>query len=183
MLTRPVGGSIGRPTGAITWRSVAREEAHRPWAGALGATAVSMAMFGTGVAAADDYAGQTYADASSALSDAKLTGVIATRVGYALPDDQCVVTRSQKAPWIKGDDFAPVTDTVLLYLNCNATVASATTPGNSAGSPEGRAALAAANAAAAPRPVDCCREPEPAQALVARHPAEQHVVASGAAGG
>ena len=120
---------------------------------------------------------------SSALSDAKLTGVIATRVGNALPDDQCVVTRSQKAPWIKGDDFAPVTDTVLLYLNCNATVASATTPGNSAGSPEGRAALAAANAAAAPRPVDRCREPEPAQALVARHLAEQHVVASGAAGG
>ena len=35
----------------------------------------------------------------------KLTGVIATRVGNALPDDQCVVTRSQKAPWIKGDDL------------------------------------------------------------------------------
>ena len=42
-----------------------------------------------------------------------------------------------------------VTDTVLLYLNCNATVASATSPGKSAASPEGRAATAAANAAAA----------------------------------
>ena len=48
-------------------------------AGALGATAVSMAVFGTGVAAADDYAGQTYADASSALSDAKLTGRLSHR--------------------------------------------------------------------------------------------------------
>jgi hypothetical protein len=43
-------------------------------AGAVGATALSMAMFGTGVAAADDYAGQTYADASSALSGASLKG-------------------------------------------------------------------------------------------------------------
>ena len=35
------------------------------------------------------------------------------------------------------------------HLNCNATVASATSPGNSAASPEGRAAIAAAKAAAA----------------------------------
>jgi hypothetical protein len=116
---------------------------------AVGATAASMAMFGTGVAAADNYAGQTYADASAALSKASLKGVIATRVGSALPDDKCVVTHSQNASWIKGDKFAPVKDTVLLDLNCNATVASATTAGNSAGSPEGRAALQAANAAAA----------------------------------
>jgi hypothetical protein len=113
-------------------------------AGAVSASAVSMAVFGTGVAAADDYAGQTYADATSALSKASLKGVIATRVGNALADDKCIVTHSEKAPWIKGSSFAPVKDTVLLYLNCNATVASATTPGNSAASPEGRAAIAAA---------------------------------------
>src|SRR5262249_7394328 len=106
-------------------------------------------MFGTGVATADDYAGKTYADASSALGDAKLKGVVATRAGDALPQDKCIVTHSEKAPFIKGDHFGAVTDTVLLYLNCNATVASATSPGNSAGSPEGRAALAAANEAAA----------------------------------
>ncbi len=40
-----------------------------------------------------------------------------------LSDDDCIVTHSQSAPWIKGDDFAPVTDTVLVNLNCNATVA------------------------------------------------------------
>jgi hypothetical protein len=118
-------------------------------AGVVGVTVMSIATAGTGVAAADDYAGKTYADASSALSDASLKGVIAGRVGDTLPNDQCVVTRSEKAPWLKGDNFAPVTDTVLLYLNCNATVASATSPGNSAASPEGRAAIAAAKAAAA----------------------------------
>ena len=109
---------------------------------------VPITVFGTGVAAADDYAGKTYADASSALSGASLKGVVATRAGDTLATDQCIVTRSEKAPWIKGDKFGVVSDTVLLFLNCNATVASATEPGNSAASPEGRAAIAAANAAA-----------------------------------
>jgi hypothetical protein len=119
--------------------------------GLVAAPAVSMAVFGTGVATADDYAGQTYADASSALTTAGLKGVIATRFGTGLSDDKCVVTHSQKASWHKGNAFAPVTDTVLLYLNCNAPVASAATPGNSAGSPEGRAAIQAAkDQAAAP---------------------------------
>jgi len=117
--------------------------------GVVGVTVMSIATAGTGVAAADDYAGKTYADASSALSGASLKGVIAGRVGDTLPTDQCVVTHSEKAPWIKGNSFNAVTDTVLLYLNCNATVASATSPGNSAASPEGRAAIAAAKAAAA----------------------------------
>jgi hypothetical protein len=111
---------------------------------AVGATAVSMAFFGTGIAAADDYAGQKYSDASSAISDAGQKAVIASRTGDTLSDDDCIVTHSQSAPWLKGDDFSPVTDTVLVYLNCNATVATAKDPGNSAGSPEGRAAIAAA---------------------------------------
>ena len=113
-------------------------------AGTVGATAVSMALFGTGVAAADDYAGQTFGDASAAISDAGKQAVIATRSGDSLPDDKCVVTGSQSAPWIKGDDFAPVADTVLVNLNCNTAVASATKSGNSAASPEGRAAVKAA---------------------------------------
>ena len=96
--------------------------------GAVGATVVWLPMFGTAVATADDYAGQTYADASSALSSASLKGVIATRTGDSLPNDECIVTHSEKAPF-KGDKFSAVTDTVLLYLHCNATIASATTPG------------------------------------------------------
>ncbi len=111
---------------------------------AVGATVVSMAFFGSGVAAADDYAGQKYSDASSAISDAGQKAVIASRAGDTLSDDDCIVTHSQSAPWIKGDDFAAVTDTVLVYLNCNASVATAKDPGNSAGSPEGKAAIAAA---------------------------------------
>jgi hypothetical protein len=109
---------------------------------AVGAAAVSMAFFGTGIAAADDYAGQTYSDASSAISDAGKKAVIASRAGDTLADDDCIVTHSQSAPWLKGDDFSPVTDTVLVYLNCNATVANAKDPGNSAASPEGRQAIA-----------------------------------------
>lgn len=116
---------------------------------AVGAAAVSMAFFGSGVAAADDYSGQTYGDASKAIADAGKKAVIASRAGDTLADDECVVTHSQSAPWIKGDDFAPVTDTVLVYLNCNATVATAKAPGNSAASPEGRAAIAAAKKQAA----------------------------------
>ena len=108
---------------------------------AVGAMAVSMAFFGSGVAAADDYSGQTYSDASKAISDAGQKAVIASRAGDTLSDDDCIVTHSQSAPWIKGDDFSPVTDTVLVYLNCNATVATAKDPGNSAASPEGRAAI------------------------------------------
>jgi hypothetical protein len=111
---------------------------------AVGAAVASMAFFGTGLAAADDYSGQTYGDVSKAISDAGKKAVIASRAGDTLTDDQCVVTHSQSAPWIKGDDFAPVTDTVLVYLNCNATVATNKDPGNSAASPEGKAAIAAA---------------------------------------
>ncbi|MDV3126834.1 PASTA domain-containing protein [Mycobacterium sp. 21AC1] len=108
---------------------------------AVGMSAIPVGMLATGIAAADDYAGQTYADASSALSDAGMKGVVATRSGDSLPDDKCVVESSEKAAWLKGDDFSPVSDTVLLHLNCNAGVATAGKPGNSAASPEGRAAI------------------------------------------
>jgi hypothetical protein len=111
---------------------------------AVGATAVSMAFFGTGIAAADGYVGQTYADVSKAISDAGKKVVVASRAGDRLPDDKCTVTHLQPAPWIKGDTFSAVTDTVLVNLNCNATVATNKDPGNSVASPEGRAASAAA---------------------------------------
>ena len=114
--------------------------------GIVGLGVMSMALFGTGVAAADDYAGETYSDASSALSGASEKGVIAGVVGDSVSQGDCVVTRSQKAPWLKGDNFSPVTDTVLLYLNCNAKLATAGKPGNTPASPEGRAEKAAEDA-------------------------------------
>lgn len=109
-------------------------------AGAVGAIVVSMSMVGAGVAAADPYAGQTYADASSAIGNAGQTAIIAGRVGSQLPNDQCIVTRSQQAPWVAGTNFTPVTNTVLLYLNCNQVLAAPGKPGNSAASPEGQQA-------------------------------------------
>jgi len=107
---------------------------------ALGALSLSL---GSGVALADDYAGQSYSDASKAISDAGQKAVIATSVGTSTNQGDCVVTRSQKADWLKGDNFSPVTDTVLLYLNCNAKLATAGKAGNSLASPEGQAEKAA----------------------------------------
>jgi hypothetical protein len=120
-------------------------------ASTVGVIAVLTAMFGSGVAAADDYAGKTYADASSALSGAGLTGVIEGRVGSMLPTDQCVVTRSESTHWmhVSGKNFGNVQGTVLLFLNCNAPVAAPGMSGNSAASAEGKAAQAAATPAPA----------------------------------
>ncbi|MCB0942384.1 MAG: hypothetical protein KDB72_19350 [Mycobacterium sp.] len=106
----------------------------------VGAVAVSMSVYGAGVAAADPYAGQTYGDASSAISSYGQTPVIAGRVGSVLPTDQCIVTRSQKASGLGGANFTPVQNTVLLYLNCNQVLAGPGVPGNSAASPEGQQA-------------------------------------------
>jgi hypothetical protein len=117
--------------------------------GALAAASASMALFGTGVAAADDYAGQTYADASAAASDADQTVVIASRVGDRLAQDDCIVTSSQAAPFIHGDDFVHVSDTVEFNLNCAGAYASAASPGASVASPEGREHKSAVEEAAA----------------------------------
>lgn len=111
--------------------------------------AVATVLFGAGVAAADDYAGQTYADASSAAGDAGLTVMVAGRVGDTLPEDECLVTRSQTSPFISANDGAHREGEVQFYLNCAGAYASATKPGASVASPEGREAKATADAEAA----------------------------------
>jgi hypothetical protein len=116
--------------------------------GAIGLGAMSITL-GSGVALADDYAGQSYSDASSAISGAGQKAVIATSVGDGVSQGDCVVTRSQKASWLKGDNFSPVTDTVMLYLNCDAKLATAGKAGNSLASPEGRAEKASEDEQAA----------------------------------
>ena len=118
-------------------------------AGSVVAASAMIALFGTGVAAADDYAGQTFADASSAASDSGLTVVVAARVGDKLSQDECLVTRSQTAPFSDADDGAHYSDQVQFYLNCNGGYATATNPGASIASPAGREAKAAADEAAA----------------------------------
>lgn len=117
--------------------------------GVPAAALVSLLAFGSGTAAADDYAGQSYSDASAAIASAGQKVVIATTVGDQDAQGDCVVSHSQKAPWIKGDSFTPVTDTVLVYLNCDAKLASNKAPGNSLASPEGQAEKATEDAAAA----------------------------------
>jgi len=110
------------------------------WAGAVGAAAASAAVFGSGIASANnEYVGQTYADASQAISDAGESATIATRVGSFLPTEQCVVTGSRPANFLDSSGTNPG-GRVLLNLNCNNTFATAGVPGNSIGSPEGRAA-------------------------------------------
>ncbi|MBJ7339106.1 hypothetical protein [Mycolicibacterium sp.] len=101
--------------------------------GVIGAVSVVTTPFGAGVAHADALAGMTYAAASKALDGSGLTPVVATRVGSFLPQDECVVTRSQLRA-VKGKPTA-----ILLFLNCNATVATDGSPGNSAASPQGKA--------------------------------------------
>src|SRR6478609_9443528 len=118
-----------------------------------------MALFGTGVAAADDYAGQTYSDASSAASDAGATVVVAARVGDKVDESDCIVTRSQNAPFASANDGIHVTDTVQFYLNCNGGYATATTPGPSLASPEGAAAKAAADQSAEAELADAGQAP------------------------
>ncbi|WP_445165332.1 hypothetical protein ACTXG7_15520 [Mycolicibacterium sp. Dal123E01] len=115
---------------------------------ALGLGAMSI-TFGSGVALADPYAGESYSDASSAITGGGQKAVIATSVGDGVNHGDCVVMRSQKANWLKGDNFSPVNDTVLLYLNCDAKLATAGKAGNSLGSPEGRAEKAAEDEQAA----------------------------------
>jgi hypothetical protein len=73
--------------------------------------------------------GKTYSDGSAQITEWSATAVIATVVGGRLPTDECIVTR-----W-KDDQSRSI-----VSRNCNAGVASATAPGNSVASPEGRAA-------------------------------------------
>lgn len=117
-------------------------------AGSAVVAAACMALFGTGTAAADDYAGQTYADASAAASDAGDSVTVASTVGGKLPTDECIVTRSQTAPFASAIDGAHVDGQVQFYLNCNGGYATATNPGASVASPMGREAKAAADEAA-----------------------------------
>ena len=117
------------------------------------AAGVAMAIFGNVVAHAasqPNVVGQKYSDAAAALSAAGLSVVVSTTVGDSVERPDCIVTHQE------GRTVAPPENTsaspasqTLISLNCGAQVASATSAGNSAASPEGRAAAAAAAAASA----------------------------------
>jgi hypothetical protein len=115
-----------------------------------GAAAASMMLIATGVAHAATPAvvGQKYSDASSALSDAGFTPTIGSSFGATLSQGDCVVTSQRTKSTPQSGSHPTTGTTVVLSLNCNATLASAVSPGNSAASPEGRAAAASAAASA-----------------------------------
>ena len=118
--------------------------------GAMGA----LGLFGAGIAsAAPDVVGMTYGDAVSAIEEEGSTAKIAVTVGDrqdAMGD--CLVTNATDAPFLRdvGDgSFGHADSEVMLTLNCNRGAATATTPGASMGSPEGREFQAAAGEQAA----------------------------------
>jgi hypothetical protein len=101
-------------------------------AAVIAATAFSIAMSGSGIAAADGISGQTYKKAAEYLGSEGAKVVVATVVGDKLPMDDCIVTHWKASNTDKSK--------FLVYLNCNEAVATAGAPGNSAQTPEGRAA-------------------------------------------
>ena len=121
--------------------------------GAAGVAIGALGLFGAGIAsAAPDVVGMTYGDAVSQIEDGGGTAKIAVTVGDrqdAMGD--CLVTNASDSPFVRDDggEFSHASDEVLLTLNCNRGAATATTPGASAASPEGRTFTAKAEEAAA----------------------------------
>jgi hypothetical protein len=104
----------------------------------VGAAALSFATFASGVAVADPYTGQTFADASAHAGKVNRVAKVATATGSVLEISECIVTHWQEssARDSSGDPIQP--REILLDLNCNAKVATAGTPGNSAATEQGR---------------------------------------------
>lgn len=114
----------------------------------LAAALSSMAAIAT-AQASPNVVGEKYADASSALSSAGYTPVVSVTVGDHLHWPDCVVVRQQdRTAQPPANSGGSGTKQTLVSLNCDAAVASAVDPGNSLGSPEGRAAKAAEQQAA-----------------------------------
>lgn len=107
-----------------------------------GAAAATLCAAGIAAAASPpDVVGKDYSDASGTLSDAGFTPVVSTTFGDRKARSDCVVVnevaRTVPPPENSGGS---ATSEVLVSLNCEAGVASATQPGNSLASPEGRKA-------------------------------------------
>jgi hypothetical protein len=105
--------------------------------GAIGAAALSVAMFGSGVAFADPLAGLTYSDAAAQLSEWNGEAVIGTVSGDQLRTDDCIVTSWQKSMFLDSSGDNSRSNEYVLHLNCNAYLASPGHPGNSLMTPQG----------------------------------------------
>jgi hypothetical protein len=114
------------------------------------ATGLSMlAVLGSGIAAAatPDVVGKKYSDAQSAISSAGFTPVVRSAVGDQSAWSDCLVTRVQpRTVQPPANSAGSAKKELLVSLNCEGGVATVNKPGPSMGSPEGRAAAAAAAA-------------------------------------
>jgi len=124
--------------------------------GFAGAAVGVLGLLGTGIASANssapDVVGMTYTDAVAKIEDGGGTAKITVTVGDRESSmGDCLVTSATEAPFteVSNGAFQHVSNVVLVALNCNRGVASATTPGASLGSPDGRAFQAKADQAAA----------------------------------
>jgi hypothetical protein len=112
----------------------------------------TLALFGAPLAGASPtipspsptVTGQKYSDASSTLSSAGFKAVVSSTVGDQLKRPDCVVSGQRDKSAAHVGNHPAASKTVEVTLNCDAQAASAGTPGFSAGSPDGRAAKAAA---------------------------------------
>ncbi|MFV8053638.1 hypothetical protein [Mycobacterium sp. 48b] len=117
---------------------------------ALAAPLAALVMSGIAHASSPDVVGQKYGDASGTLSGAGYSPVVETTVGDRESWSDCVVTWQQdRTVQPPPNTTGSATNQTLVSLNCDKSVASATGPGNSAASPEGRAAIQAAQQQAA----------------------------------
>lgn len=106
--------------------------------GAVGAAAVSVTMFGSGVASAGDpYTGKTYDEAAAAISKYNGNPVIGTVHGDRLATGDCTVTSWRKSSFLNSSGKNDRASDIVLNLNCNNKIAEPGHPGNSAMSPEG----------------------------------------------
>jgi len=117
-----------------------------PAAAFCAAAAMSLATAGLANASSPpNVNGQTYSDASTALSNAGFTPVVSTTVGDQKSWPDClvinVVGRSVPPP---ENSSGSSTNQALVSLNCYSAEASAKGSGYSAASPEGKAIAAAA---------------------------------------
>ncbi|MDP9164624.1 MAG: hypothetical protein M3O32_00900 [Actinomycetota bacterium] len=107
--------------------------------------AVLFTINSTAIAAATpDVVGMTYDKASSALSGAGFTAVVATRVGDRKSQADCMVTNARVESVAQRGNHPTTGTKVSVSLNCYAAAASVKSPGFSVASPEGKSAAAAA---------------------------------------
>jgi hypothetical protein len=105
---------------------------------AVGVAAISMMIFGSGVASAwDPLVGKTYDDAATTISGWNGTPVINTVTGSQLEKGNCIVTSWHKSIFLDASGKNTRPHDYLISLDCNNHLAAPGHPGNSVMSPEG----------------------------------------------